>query len=103
VNAYEVKNLAQAQTINGYYTCRWMFKEWHECLKEGCRLEASQLDDGRDIQLLGAVLAIVAVRLLQMCDLADAPTPAADAPQALRELVLSLYVTLVAGLAKLRA
>ena len=42
----------------------------------------------------------MAVRLLQMRDLADVPTPAADAPQTLRELVPPLYVTLVAGLAK---
>jgi len=100
ITSLEVKTLAQAQTIIGYYTCRWVIEEWHRCLKEGCRIEASQLDDGRDIQRLGAVLAIVAVRLLQMRDLADAQTPAADAPETLRELVPPLYVTLVAGLAK---
>jgi hypothetical protein len=100
LTSLEVKTLQQAHTIIGYYTCRWVIEEWHRCLKEGCRIEASQLDDGRDIQRLGAVLAIVAVRLLQMRDLADAQTPVADAPEALRAVVPTLYVTIVAGLAK---
>jgi hypothetical protein len=100
ITSLEVTTLEQAQTIIGYYTCRWVIEEWHRCLKEGCRIEASQLDDGRDIQRLGAVLAVVAVRLLQMRDLADAQTPAADAPEALRDLVPPLYVAIVAGLAK---
>ena len=100
LTSLEVKTLEQAHTIIGYYTCRWVIEEGPRCLKEGCRIEASQLDDGDDIQRLGAVLAIVAVRLLQMRDLADAPTPVADAPEALRILVPPLYVAIVAGLAK---
>ena len=100
VTSLEAATLEQALTIIGYYTCRWVIEEWHRCLKEGCRLETCQLDKALDIQRLAAVLTIVAVRLLQMRDLADDSSPEADAPAALQRRVPALYVAVVAGLAK---
>lgn len=100
LTSMEAVTLQDAQRIIGYYTCRWVIEEWHRCLKEGCRIEASQLDDAGDIQRLGAVLAVVAVRLLEMRDLADACDETATSPEALRERVPALYVLIVAGLAK---
>lgn len=99
VTSLEAATLEQAQTIIGYYTCRWVIEEWHRSLKEGCRIEASQLDKARDIERLAAVLAVVAVRLLQMRDLADDSSPEADVPAALQQRVPALYVAVVAGLA----
>lgn len=101
LSSLEAQTLEQAQQIIGYYTCRWVIEEWHRCYKEGCRIEDNQLDQAADIQRLGAVLAVVAVRLLQMRDLADGTGPAAESPAALRQLVPALYIMIVAGLAKL--
>jgi transposase-like protein/transposase Tn5 family protein len=102
LTSLEATTLQQAQIIIGYYTCRWVIEEWHRCLKEGCRIEASQLDEAEDLQRLGAVQSVLAVRLLQMRDLAEGSTPAADSIEALRMLVPSLYVLIVAGLAKVK-
>jgi hypothetical protein len=100
VTSLEARTLDQAQTIIGYYTCRWVIEEWHRCLKEGCRIEDSQLDEAADIQRLGAVLSVVAVRLLEMRDLAESSDPSAQSPEALERLVPAIYILLVAGLAK---
>ena len=46
--------------------CDYAIEDCHQCLKTGCQIERSQLDDGADIQrLLGFALPI-AVRLLQL-------------------------------------
>jgi len=53
-----------------WYTCRWLAEDYHQCLKTGCSLEQRQLQtyDGL-IRLLG-FLALIAVRLLQLRELA---------------------------------
>jgi hypothetical protein len=53
-----------------WYTCRWVVEDYHQCLKTGCRLEQRHLQtyDGL-VRLLG-FLAVIAVRLLQLRDLA---------------------------------
>ncbi len=43
-----------------------MCEDYHQCLKTSCRIEASQLDDGADIQRLLGFAATLAVRLLQL-------------------------------------
>lgn len=66
LSSLPVTTLAEAQTRVDWYTCRWFCEDFHQCLKTGCRIERSQLDDGADIQrLLGFALPI-AVRLLQL-------------------------------------
>lgn len=54
-----------------WYRCRWLIEEFHKVEKSGCRLEASQLDDGADIQRLAAIVAVTAVRLLMFRGLVD--------------------------------
>jgi hypothetical protein len=98
LSTLEAGTLAQAQVIIGYYTCRWMIEEWHRCLKQGCRIEASQLDEAADIQRLCAIDAVLAVRLLQMRELARGEH--ADSPAALASLVPAMYIMIVAGLGK---
>jgi hypothetical protein len=61
-----VCTLADAQRTTHYYECRWLCEDFHQCLKTGCRIEDSQLDDGADLQRLLGFAAPIAVRLLQL-------------------------------------
>jgi hypothetical protein len=79
---------AEAQRIVGRYTARWWIEEYHKALKSGAGVEDSQLDKAYRLETLTAVLAIVAVRLLNAQWLARArPDEAVEAdafgPQAL--------------------
>jgi hypothetical protein len=93
-----VESFADAVRVLGYYTRRWVIEEWHRALKEGCRLEASQLDEPEDHLRLAAILSVVAVRLLQLRDLADPFHPAADDPAALRRWAPRGWIRVVARL-----
>ena len=55
---------AQAQRVVGRYTARWWIEEYHKALKSGAGVEESQLERGYRLESLVAVLAVVAVRLL---------------------------------------
>ncbi len=53
-----------------WYRCRWVVEEYHQCLKTGCRLEERSLRTvERVIRLLG-LLSPIAVRLVQLRDVA---------------------------------
>jgi hypothetical protein len=54
----------QIQRVIGRYTGRWWIEEYHKALKSGVGAEESQLQQAYRIETLVAVLAIVAVRLL---------------------------------------
>ena len=71
-----VNNDADALRVVGWYRQRWLIEEWHRCLKQGCRLEHSRLDQASDIQRLAAVQGVLAVRMLQVRDAADDPKTA---------------------------
>jgi len=58
------RTLAQARRVVGRYTARWWVEEYHKALKSGAGVEASQLERGGRLEGLIAVLAVVAVRLL---------------------------------------
>lgn len=96
-----VNDFDDARRLIGYYQQRWVIEEWHRVLKEGCRLKQSQLDDADGLQRLAAILSIIAVRLLQLRDLADSQINAdtADDPQALQRTTPWIWITLVAALA----
>lgn len=100
LSSLPVEDFASADRVIGYYTCRWGIEEWHRCYKQGCQIEASQLDQAADIQRLGAILAVVAVRLLQLRDLADEQHPEANNPHALQAMVPPMYIELVARMCK---
>jgi len=55
-----------ARYLTQLYECRWLVEDYHRCLKTGCRMEASQLDHGDDLQRLLGFTAPIAVRLLQL-------------------------------------
>ncbi len=54
----------EVRRIVGRYAARWWIEEYHKALKSGVGVEASQLGRGDRIESLVALLAIVAVRLL---------------------------------------
>ena len=55
---------AEVQRLVGRYTARWLVEEYHKALKSGTRVEQSQLERAYRLESLVAVLALVAVRLL---------------------------------------
>jgi hypothetical protein len=62
--------LEQAWERVEWYKHRWFVEDYHQCLKAGCRLEERQVQSAaRLIRLLG-LLSPLAVRLLQLRDLA---------------------------------
>lgn len=72
--------LEQAWERVGWYEHRWVVEDYHQCLKTGCRLEERQVQTAaRLIRLLG-LLSPLAVRLLQLRDLArrDPERPARE-------------------------
>ena len=63
---HPVGDLESALLVAFWYTCRWLIEEYHKCLKSGCNVEARQLRDADRLAPLVGVLAVVAVRLLQL-------------------------------------
>jgi hypothetical protein len=66
LTSWPIQDLAEARFIIQCYTRRWLVEDFHQCLKTGCQVEDSQLDDRADLErLLGFALPIAA-RLLQL-------------------------------------
>jgi Transposase DNA-binding/Transposase Tn5 dimerisation domain len=63
---------SEVQRVIGRYSARWWVEEYHKALKTGAGVEDSQLEQQYRIESLVAVLAIVAVRLLNLKFLARA-------------------------------
>lgn len=62
--------LEQAWERVAWYRCRWVVEEYHQCLKTGCRIEERHVQTAeRLIRLLG-FLSPIAVRLVQLRDVA---------------------------------
>jgi hypothetical protein len=66
ISSLPITCVADAHRAVDWYTCRWLCEDYHQCLKTGCRVEQSQLDDGADIQRLLGFCCPIAVRLLQL-------------------------------------
>jgi hypothetical protein len=86
---------AQVQRVVGRYAARWWVEEYHKALKSGAKVEESQLERAYRLESLVAVLAVVAVRLLNAKWLArgrpDEPVDAAGfGPEALAVLAARL-------------
>ncbi|HEY2860722.1 MAG TPA: IS4 family transposase [Terracidiphilus sp.] len=61
----------EAWKILGYYETRWMIEEFHKCLKTGCRLESRQYMTAARLEAVAGMLCVVAVRLLQLKQIAQ--------------------------------
>jgi hypothetical protein len=66
LSSLPIASVADAYRTIDWYTCRWICEDYHMCLKTGCRIEESQLDDGADIRRLLGFLIPLATRLLQL-------------------------------------
>jgi hypothetical protein len=96
-----VTSLEEALVIVEHYRVRWVIEEWHRAVKEGCRLEHSQLTERSALLRLTAVVSVVGVRLIQLRDLADNPATA-EQPLHVQNLVPPLWIQIVAALAKIQ-
>lgn len=87
VTSLVVSDSASALEVLGYYEKRWIIEEYHKCLKTGCAIEARQLETADGLEALLGLLAIVAVRLLQLREASrqqpDAPARQFIAPELL--------------------
>ena len=81
--------LEQAWEHVDWYRRRWLVEDYHQCLKSGCRIEERQLQsvDGL-IRLLG-LLSPLAVRLLQVRELAR-KDPERSASEVIEPLTLAV-------------
>jgi len=59
-------DFAAACRIIQTYACRWLLEEYHKALKTGVGIEKTQLTTANGITALLGILALVAVRLLNM-------------------------------------
>jgi hypothetical protein len=60
----------ECQEVVALYKLRWLIEDFHLTLKSGCKVEETQLKTAGRIEELAAVLSAVAVRLLQLRQLA---------------------------------
>lgn len=103
-----VETFADALERVDWYCLRWLIEEWHRVEKTGCRLESSQLKTAGAIKRWAALVAITAIRLLQLRDLAQStvadtpeePASPANSPTVLQNLVPRTWLLIVARLAK---
>jgi hypothetical protein len=93
-----VEDFGDAVRVAGWYQQRWTIEEFHRVLKEGLGVERSQLDETADQERLSSVLSVIAVRMLQLRDLAD-DRETADDPKALALTMPSPWIEIVANLA----
>ena len=61
-----VTTSAAAVEVARWYSLRWLVEEYHKCLKTGCAVETRPMEPGHRLAACTAVLAIVAVRRLQL-------------------------------------
>jgi hypothetical protein len=73
--------LAEARRLVGRYTARWWVEEYHKALKSGAGVEDSQLEQAGRLEALIAILAVVAVRLLNTKMLARSRPEGSEAAQ----------------------
>lgn len=95
LTSVEIETWAHAWRCVDWYRCRWVVEEYHQCLKTGCRLEERHLHTAeRLIRLLG-LLSPIAVRLLQLRDLARR-TPGTAAVQQVEPAAVALIAASLA-------
>jgi hypothetical protein len=90
LSSLSCKTLAEARRVVGRYTARWWVEEYHKALKSGAGVEKSQLERAGRLEPLIAVLAVVAVRLLNTKMLARSRPEGLEAKQSFGPDALSI-------------
>ncbi|RJP33326.1 MAG: IS4 family transposase [Phycisphaerales bacterium] len=101
------RKLSAAKALE-WYRVRWQVEEWRKALKSGCRIEAAQLKSAEALEQLTALASVVAIRLIQLRDLAQAtlkdkpddPASPSEQPAALQAVVPRAWITVVSHLAR---
>lgn len=70
VTTEPIDSLADVLEVAQFYRLRWRVEEYHTILKSGCRIEEVQFETAERIKKVLAIMAAVAVRLLQITYLA---------------------------------
>lgn len=70
VTSVPTATVAAAWERVSWYRCRWLAEDYHQCLKSGCQLEQRQLQSYAALVRLLGFLALIAVRLLQLREIA---------------------------------
>jgi len=60
------ESVEQAWERVGWYRCRWLVEDFHQCLKTGCQLETHRLEEVTSLLRLLALLSPMAVELLRL-------------------------------------
>ena len=97
----EINTMDDAQRVLEYYRLRWGVEEYHKALKTGCRVEQRYYETSARLERvtgLLAVLAVLAVRLFQIRNLA---TSEPDRPA--KEVVPELWIKVLAQVRKRNA
>lgn len=66
ITSLPIETFREVKLIVGCYSRRWLIEEYHKALKTGAGVEETQLSEVKRIKALLGILAIVAVRLLNM-------------------------------------
>jgi hypothetical protein len=101
-----ISTFQQVQQVVKYYAFRWRIEEFHRVEKEGCAVEEAQFDDATDLMRLASIKSVIAVRLLQLRDVAQealSDPKKLDTPKRLAQIVPASWIAVVAALAKIEA
>lgn len=66
LTSWPVETFEEALRVVRAYSCRWLIEEYHKALKTGVGMERSELSTCQGILSLLGILAVVAVRLLDL-------------------------------------
>jgi Transposase DNA-binding/Transposase Tn5 dimerisation domain len=73
------RTLAEMEERRDWYGCRWLDEMYHDIEKNGCREEARRFETAAAMEACLAILAVVAVRVLQLrCALDSQPEAPAE-------------------------
>lgn len=68
--SHAVESFDEAWRVIEHYERRWLIEEYHKALKTGCRVEERQYETSKRLETMVGMMAIVAVRLLQLRSIA---------------------------------
>jgi hypothetical protein len=75
-----VDDEASARRVLSYYALRWRVEEFHKAWKSGTQVEARRMQSAGNLARIATMLAFVAVRVLQLREVLEAPSDAPARP-----------------------